>query len=230
MGNRLQVIAISLVVAAVILFGGSAVQSVDLHPSAYISSGEVTATAGPVYLDRTGHPTVVGEVYNDRGGPIDNVTVTVDFYEDDEPVGTVTERPIVTILGNKQAAPFSIRLDDSSASPDTVTASVAFDERDEPPYRQLGVEDTRADRQSQDQVTVRGSVENDGARTVEGVLVAVTFYDGSGTVIGVRSERPSPASLDPGESGQFHIQFNTLGQVPSTAREYDRFEVEVYAV
>lgn len=229
MTNRVGVLAIALLVASALIGGAAVLPSLEFDTSRVISSGEVTAEPGSMFLDRTGNPTVVGEVYNDRGGPIENVTVTVVFFEDGERVGEASAPVIVTPLADDAKSPYSVRLRNQTVDPDDYEVSVDFDERDGAPYGGLDVTEVQTEHRGQDRIDVRGTVENTGDETVERTRVAITFYDENGSVIGVRSASTSPESLAPGEAGEFRTQYSTVGDVPSRARAYDDAEATAYA-
>lgn len=227
MTNKIAVVIISLVVGGFLYFGLISLGGVIADPSGLLASGEVTVTDGSMHLDRSGTPVVVGEVINDRRGPITNVYVTVVFYNHGERIANVTKGPEVSSIPSKSKSPYTVRLREVSVRPDSYDVFVEYDDSDESIYKGLEVTEVREERIGQDRVQVSGSVENSGGRTVDPSLVVI-FYDGNGSVIGIRSGRTSPSTLEPGATGEFQILYNTLGDIPSRARGYADHEVIVF--
>lgn len=226
MANRLVVVGIALVVGGLLYFGLVSLGGVIANPPALFPETDVAVTDGSMHLDRAGRPVVVGEVINNRRSPIDNVSVTVVFYKDGEHITNVTTGPEVSPVARNSKSPYIVRLPRTSPEPDTYEVFVKFEGSDHSVYRGLEVTDVRVERIGQDRVQFTGSVENTGGQTVDPVLVA-TFYDEDGTVIGIRSGRASPSTLEPGDTGEFLVLYNTLGDVPSKARQYSDHEIIV---
>lgn len=226
MANRLVVVGIALVVGGLLYFGLISLGGVIADPPALFPETDVAATNGSLYLDRTGRPAVVGEVINNRRNPIENVSVTVAFYREGEHITNVSTGPEVSPVPGKSKSPYLVRLSEAAPEPDSYEVFVEYEGTDQSVYRGLGVTDVRVERIGQDRVQLAGSVENTGGRTVDPVLV-VTFYDANGSVIGIRSGRASPSTLEPGDTGEFLILYNTLGDVPSKARGYSDHEIIV---
>lgn len=229
MSNRLVVVTISLVAGALLYFGLLSLGGVIADPPALFGSTDVRVMDGSMHLDRAGTPVVVGEVINNRRGPIDNVSITVAFYGDGEHIANVSTRPEVSPIPGNTKSPYIVRLRDASVRPDAYEVFVEYEESDRSSYGGLEVSDVRAEQIGQDRVQVAGRIENVGDRTVD-PAVFVIFYDETDSVIGIRSGRASPSTLEPGGSGEFLILYNTLGDVPSRAREYGSHEVVVATV
>lgn len=223
--NKVAVLAVALLTAAVILLVIWGIGVVDVSPGQYTSSGEVTVSEGAIYLDRAGQPTFVGEVENDRGEPITDVAVTVEFFADGEPLGTETYDTYVSTIPDGAVMPFEAKYD-GEERPDEAVATVSYESSDDS-SETLTVNEAEIVHQAQDSVTVSGHVENPLGQTAERPLAIATFYDQEGTVIGVRSDRISPSSLEPGQTGEFTVRYATVGHVPSLAREYADYEIVV---
>lgn len=229
MANRTAILVVTVVVAAGLLGGAAAISSLgsDVLAASDGAGEEPVATHATMHYDRVGRPTVVGEVVNRAGVPVDGVSVEVTFYEDGEPVETATDAALVPTIAPEGTAPFTVRGSETDASPDDFEVSLTYDEAPERPYDGLVVAESQLSNVAQDQILVVGTVENRGDASVE-VAVAATFYDGEGSVIGARVVRPSPATLEPGESGVFRIRYRTLGDLPSRAREFVDLELQPF--
>ena len=227
MTNRAAVVLTAVVVGAG-LYGGLVFVDERLRaPTGPASGGEVVPANTTIHLDRVGRPTVVGRVLNGRTSAVADVRVTVEFYRDGERIGTATDRALIPVIGPRQDAPFAVRLENRSARPDDYRVSLDYGPADARPYDGLTVEDATVADESQTQLILVGTVGNTGGRTVA-VHVVATFFDEGGAVVGVRSVRPSPAELAPGDRAEYSIRYRTLGDVPSLASQVERFEVDVY--
>lgn len=226
MTNRLAVVLIAGLVAVGLLMGGSALSSIGpiATDGQSTASGEVRAMHATMHLDRVGRPTVVGEVVNGRTTALGDVAVEVTFYEGGESIATVTGSVVATPVPSGDRMPFSIRAGELPENPTRFEVKITTAEpADGPVYEGFVVTDRQLLKEAQDQLFVNGEVENRGDEAGR-VLVVATFYNDNGSVIGVRQVRPSPDTLEPGETGTFQIRFRTLGNVPSRAREFASFE------
>lgn len=188
--------------------------------------GEVSVQGTTYHLDRAGRPTVVGEVSNTRAGPVTNVTVTVTFLRDGEVVGTATGTTLRETIPAGGTAPFDIHLPEEAAV-DDYRVSVSATPGSEPVGGLVVVEASVA-RRSQDQVTVSGTIRNTAGRPLTFARLVATFYNRSGSVIGARTVRPA-RTLAPGEHLEVRVTFRTLGDIPSLARQFERFDLDPVA-
>lgn len=227
MSSRVVVLIVTVVVSAILL-GGAALLPSIVSDVVDTASGEsdVSAAHSTMHVDRTGRPTVVGEVINRRGTPIDRVEVQVTFTEGGRPVATENATVPGAPIGAGDATPFAVRTDEG-VNPDGYTVDVIYDRAERGPADYLEITDVRVDDSSQDQIFVTGSVRNHGDQAAT-VTVAATFYDENGSVIGARSVRTSPDHIGPDETAVFQIRFRTLGEIPSRAREFADYELRAY--
>lgn len=227
MTNRAAVVVIALVVGVGLYGGLLFVEDRLTEPRGPTTSGEVVAANTTMHLDRIGRPTVVGQVVNGRGTPVTDATLTVQFYRDGRLLGTATGATLVPTIDGGGTSPFSVRLDDREARPDDHVVTLAYDTSTDRPYIGLTVAETVVADRSQSQIILVGTVRNAGGQSVS-VNVVATFYDAEGDVVGVRSARPSPAVLAPGDDGEFSLRFRTLGDLPSRAAQVDRWDLVVF--
>ncbi|WP_331235045.1 FxLYD domain-containing protein [Natronorarus salvus] len=222
--NKVVILTIVVVTATILLVGVGVIGSIDVSPADFHSSGEVISTEGSIYLDRAGETTAVGEIENDYGEAITDITVIVSFYENGEEVGSVETEPLGAKVGDGQTVPFEAKYSEEG-QPDSFSVSVDFTGTSEPaPEFDIEHEESHT---AQDSVTVSGTAENTGDGTVERPVALATFYNQEGEVIGARSDRISPDSLEPGETGEFTIRYSTLGDVPSLARDYTDYRIVI---
>lgn len=222
-----RVILIAAIAAALLTYGGL-VGGEALLTSGFAEStaDEAVVSGTTLHLDRSGRPTAVGEVKNRFGGPITNVTVTVQFFDDDELVEERTGSTLRETIPAGETAPFDIHMH-SEQEADEVETSVSF-ERGGDQTDGLELTGQRVVRESQDQVDVAGTVTNVGNRPLLLSQVVATFYNDKQAVIGARTTRPN-RRLEPGESITVRISFRTLGDVPSYAREFNSFRLSIVA-
>lgn len=206
------------------LIGGEALLTGGLGSE---TADEATVSGTTIHLDRSGRPVAVGEVTNRFDGPITNVTVTVRYFRNGEQIGKRTGPPLRETIPAGERAPFDVRLQQEGVTVDRVKTSVSF-ERGGDVTGGLVVTDTRVVRETQDQVTVAATVTNRANRPLVLSRAIATFYNDRRAVIGARTERPT-RHIAPGESYTVRIRFRTLGDVPSYAREFERFRVSIVA-
>jgi len=223
-----KAVLIGAVLAAGLTYGGLVGVEVlvtgELDGPAAPLAGETTVEGTTYHLDRLGRPTVVGEVYNGQSHPVGNVTVTVTYYRDGEVVGETVDGVLAEPIGPGESAPFDVHYGASDAV-DDYNVSVTT-ERTAASTADLSVDASVVDR-SQGRVVVSGTVENEGEEPHVSDVV-VSFYDETGDVIGVRTTRPN-REIPPGESVPFTVTFQTIGDVPSLAQEFDDFEARAVA-
>lgn len=222
-----RVVLVAAVVAGLLTYGGL------VGGEALLTSGFAESTADEafvdgttVHLDRSGRPTAVGEVKNRYGGPITNVTVTVQFFDGDELVEERTGGTLRETIPAGESAPFDIHMR-AEREIDEVETSVSY-ERGGEVNTGLSLTGKRVVREGQDQIDVAVTVTNDANRPLVLAQTIATFYDDKQAVIGARTTRPD-RRLDPDESITVRISFRTLGDVPSYAREFSSFDVSVVA-
>lgn len=221
------VLAVGLVFAVLVYGGLVGVESVvDGGGSEPTVTGELAVQGTTFHLDRAGRPTVVGEVHNGLADPATDLSVTVTFYRDGERVGAVTRGALRETVDTGETAPFDVHLP-TEAEVDDYDVAVSYDRADavsDP----LAVTDHRVVHRGSDRVEVRGTVENAGDEPVASSRVVATFYAANGSVIGARTVRVG-RTVAPGESATVRVQFRTLGDVPSLAREFDRAKLTAVA-
>lgn len=228
MTNYRVVFAVMIVVAAVV-YGGLVGVQVALDSGS--DSGATTATEPTVrgttiHLDRTGRPTVVGEVVNGLREPVTNVTVTVTFYRNGTEIGQVRRSTLRETIPAGERAPFDVHMR-SDGEADDYEVDLSYD-RGGDVVSGLTVENAAVAREAQSQVDVVGEIRNTKSEPLVAERVIATFYDDEGAVIGARTLRPD-RTIQPDESYGVRIEFRTLGDVPSLAQEFDRFRIVVVA-
>lgn len=231
MTNRVAVVVIAIVVFFGLLFGMTVIPPAvsDLVDSVGDDGGpdEVVATNGTMHLDRVGRPTVVGEVANGLSVPVENVSVEITYLHEGDPVLTVSDEVLGSVIAAGGTAPFVVHADDLDVRPDEYEVAISYEEADEGPTDSLAITDAELTQEAQDQIVVVGAVENRGNEPLD-VSVVATFYDENGSVIGVRMARPAPGTLEPDRRADFEVRFRTLGDVPSRARDFADFEIQAY--
>jgi hypothetical protein len=179
-----------------------------------------------IHLDRSGRPTVVGEVVNGFDTSITNVTVTVTFYRNGTQIGQVTQAALRETVEAGDRAPFDVHMR-SSGEADRYEVALSYDRGGEV-VPGLTVENASVAREAQSQVDVVGEITNTRGEPLVVDRVVATFYNANGSVIGARTVRPS-RTIQPDGSYSVRIEFRTLGDVPSLAQEFARFEISIVA-
>lgn len=220
-------ILLAAIVAGLVTYGGLVGGEAVLTGGLEGPADEAIVSGTTTHLDRSGRPVAVGEVTNRFGGPITNVSVTVEFYRDGDLVAEQTGSTLQGTIPAGASVPFDIRMQEEGDRVDRVETSVSFDRGGEV-VDGLVVTDKRVVRESQDQVDVAVTVTNRADQPLVLRRAVATFYDDRRSVIGARTEQPA-RRIAPGESTTVRLRFRTLGNVPSYAREFERFDVSVVA-
>jgi|GEM_PF-4730031 len=218
-----RTIVVAAVLAAALTYGGLlTVEALGDGGLVAPQTDAITVQGTTYHLDRTGRPTVVGEVWNGRSYPVENVTVTVTFYADGEAVGTTSDTVVTDGIPAGETAPFDIHYGtDATVTDYEVTVTADRGTRD---HHALSGS-AEIVNEGQNRVTVSGTVENHGDDPTP-ARVIVTFYDENDSVIGVRTTMPA-GTVHPGDTTPFTVHFETLGDVPSLAQEFDHYTVMV---
>jgi len=222
--NRIAVVIVALVVGSALFLGAISIEHAlrPAHPGGL--SGTVVATNATIHVDRVGRPTAVGQVVNGLDTPIDNVTVSVTFTGWPGGPATVTDRAILPAIPPGGRSPFVVRLQNETARPTGLSLHVDYSTGGTKPYEGLTVVNSRITEENSMQYAIAGQVKNHGGQPVT-TLVAVTFFDRNGSVVGARTGTTSPQVLTRGSTGAFQIQYRTVGDTPSRAADVVRYEV-----
>lgn len=224
--NDNWVVLLVAIVAGLLTYGGLVGGEALLAGDSGATADGAVVQGTTTHLDRSGRPTAVGEVSNRYGEPITNVSVTVRFLHDGELIGERTGEPLRGTIPPGDAAPFDVHMG-AAVEADAVTTSLSY-ERGGDVVAGLELTDRRVVRESSDQIDVAGTVTNDADRPLTLAGVVATFSDERGAAIGARVIRPD-RRIRPGESVTVRISFRTLGDVPSYAREFERFRLSIVA-
>lgn len=221
-----RTIIVAALLAAALTYGGFlVVEAVSTGGIQAPDADQITVQGTTYHLDRTGRPTVVGELYNGNDHAVENVSVTVTFYNDDTQVGEVTDTILTNGIDPGESAPFDVHYTTNAEVTDyEVTFSADRTTTQSHPL------DATAEivNEAQNRIILSGSVENTGTTAMQARVVA-TFYDENGSVLGARTARPTGA-IQPGDAAPFDIRFETLGDVPSLAQDFASYTLTVEPV
>lgn len=160
---------------------------------------------------------VVGEVVNETGAPVYDVTITASFYDAaNQLVAQVNGNAFLSQTNPGQTNPFKIVLRNNRSTITRHELSVSWNTRSDFGYQPVTV----LSRQIRDNagVEVFGEVRNDGTQALSFVQIAVTFYDSAGNVVHTESDFLVQETLAPGARAAYQV---------STFRT---FEFATYAV
>jgi hypothetical protein len=160
---------------------------------------------------------VVGEVVNETGVPVYDVTITASFYDAaNQLVAQVNGKPFLSQTNPGQTNPFKIVLRNNRSTITRHELSVRWNTSSDFGYQPVTV----LSRQIRDNVGVEvfGEVRNDGAQALSFVQIAVSFYDSAGNIVHTESDFLVQETLAPGARAAYQV---------STFRT---FEFATYAV
>jgi len=162
-------------------------------PSAF---AEVTIQNDQHYVgdDRAYH--VVGEIQNNLGSPINQVSIFVTLYDENKNIVTTKEtRSLVNTIMPEMRGPFDFIF--SNIKPEQIKSySLDFDYLiSEPKGQVIRITSSELSRDSHNNLIISGNVENNGETTANTVAVIATLYDRNGNVVAVSRIHPEPDYL-----------------------------------
>jgi hypothetical protein len=237
-GSRKKLIAVIVIVAVIVAVavgaffltnGGSSSLSPTGTPTPVPSvtqSPSSTPTPTPVanvsvlsfshYYDDSGYFNVVGEVQNNLGTNVKDVEIVVTFYDSSGSVivadYTNTE---IDILKPNQKSPFKLigYIDSSMAS---YSLHVQYTPTQDQPFEGLTIVSQTASIDPQGLHNVVGEVKNNGASEATHVIVVGTYYDSTGTVIGISFAYADSATISAGATSSFALTSYPLAITPAS--------------
>lgn len=146
---------------------------------------------------------VVGEAVNGSAAPVYGVKTIVTFFDGgNRLVGAQESTAYLPQTLPTQANPFKVRLVDAPSTVSHYEVNLTWGDLSVMSYDRATI--TREDvQQGDDGVSITGEVRNDHLMELRGLVVAVTLYDDSGTVVDVLTGATGVATLPPGESTTF---------------------------
>jgi hypothetical protein len=162
---------------------------------------------------------VVGEVINGGRYPVFNVKVIGSFYDaSGNLVGAQESVTELVQIEPELSSPFKLQVENSGGKISRYELTLIWDDISIIDYEELTVlsQETR----EEGQLDVFGEVRNEGSVTVKDIVVVVTFYDSSGTVVDVYRGSTAEPTLARDATTSYSIP------IPRSDLTYDHFTVQ----
>jgi hypothetical protein len=152
-----------------------------------------------------GYYHIVGEVKNILSDPIFLVTIIATFYNSaNEVIGTYSTSAGLPYIRPNQKSPFDLSYPDK-VTPTGYKLEVGYQKMTlRQPFEGLTIINHSPSATSTDYKIV-GSVKNNGAAQATSVQVVCTFYDDSGTVIGMERTYTDPSTISASGTASFEL-------------------------
>lgn len=148
---------------------------------------------------------VVGEVANGAGSPVYNVTVSAAFFDGSGNLIGASEAPaFLPQTLPTQNNPFKIVLANAPASVSTYDLALRWDDLTALGYDRVTVVSQEVE--TENGVTIRGELRNDGFAAMSELVVATSFYDANGHVLDTSRGTVAGGPLAPGETREYTVQ------------------------
>jgi hypothetical protein len=175
-----------------------------LLPAAF---GEVSIQNDQQYIGDDGAFHVVGEIQNDLNLPLNQVSVFVTLYDENQKV-------IVTNLKADEIKSYSLDFDYSIS---------------DPKGQVIGIISSELNRDNFNNIIISGTVENNGENTANTVAVIATLYDKEGNVAAVSRVHPEPDYLSSEDDVFFVVSMPDKNQISEVTHYTVVAESEEYA-
>lgn len=156
---------------------------------------------------------------NGESFPVFNVKVIGSFYDSNG--NLVAAQESVTDLVQIEpelSSPFKLEVTNGAANISRYELTLVWEDISIIDYEELTI--LSAETHEENGLEVVGELQNDGSVAVANIVVVVTFYDDTGTVVEVYQGTVSKPNLARGESSAYTIA------IPNPDLEYDHFSVQ----
>ncbi|MBA4452242.1 MAG: DUF3426 domain-containing protein [Nitrosopumilaceae archaeon] len=198
-----------------------------LLPAAF---GEVSIQNDQQYIGDDGAFHVVGEIQNDLNLPLNQVSVFVTLYDENQKVIVTKEtQSLVNTIMPEMKGPFDFIFTNLNAD-EIKSYSLDFDYSISDPKGQvIGIISSELNRDNFNNIIISGTVENNGENTANTVAVIATLYDKEGNVAAVSRVHPEPDYLSSEDDVFFVVSMPDKNQISEVTHYTVVAESEEYA-
>jgi len=169
------------------------------------------------YYEQFGYSFVVGEIKNTGSNNLENIIITVNYYDDnDTKLASGFTYSKIQVLKPEQISPFevsSIPYNDLNVDHYDIEISNYF-VSSFVPYREFTFENVTS--VIEDNFMIQGEVYNNGSTDASWVRVIATYYDSSSNVMGTDTSYANPDTVNPGESAPFILDTFPREYIPDS--------------
>ena len=175
--------------------------------------GDVFIQNDQHYISNDGSLHIVGEIENNSNVPLNQIKITAKLLDDNgSQIGQFTGKPINNVVMPGMNGAFDIVITDY----DTRSASnynLEFDYKIADPKNQvIEIISSELKKDSQGNIVISGTLENQGETTANMINVVATLYDRDGNVVTVSNVHMQPDFLRSGDSNFFIIPIHEKSQ------------------
>ena len=156
------------------------------------------------YIGDDGTLHIVGEIINESNKPINQVEVTAVFYSDGSAVYHTSTENLTSIIMPEMKGVFDLMITEDIGSVDYYTLDVNF-KVTQPKEQVIEITSSKFTLGPVDNITIQGTVANNGEITANMVKVVATLYDRDGNVVSVSQTNTKPDYLRSNDESFFLI-------------------------
>lgn len=182
------------------------------------------------YVGDDGALHIVGEVQNNLDSPLNQVSIFVNLYDENNNLITSKETTsqVNTIMPSMKGPFDFIFLDINPKNINSYSLDLDYS-ISEPKGQVINISSSELSRDSHNNLIISGSVENQGEITANTIAVIVTLYDKNGNVAAVSRTHPEPDYLGSNDDTFFVISVTDKNQIPEITNYSIVAESEEYA-
>ncbi|MFA5364436.1 MAG: FxLYD domain-containing protein [Candidatus Bathyarchaeia archaeon] len=154
------------------------------------------------------------------------------YDSNDQVITTAIGYSTLDILLPGRKSPFTILLleTEGALNVDDYSLTISWTDSDETKQQGLEILSSSQSVDSLDFMHVTGEIKNIGTSTATSVIVSVTFYDSTGTVVGRDWEYAEPQDLSPNQTGAYDVELIYDTQIAKVSTYSLTAEAENYAL
>ena len=146
------------------------------------------------YIGNDGVMHIVGEIINDSDKPLNQVSVSTILYSGNDIVHQTSSKALTNLIMPGMKGVFDIMIFESVGQTDHYVLDLDY-KITQPKSQVIEITSSELTRGPLDNITIQGTVMNNGDATANMVKVTATLYDRHGNVIAVSQDRTEPDYL-----------------------------------
>ena len=156
------------------------------------------------YIGNDGALHIVGEIVNDSNKPINQVEINAVFYNDGNTVYQTSTENLTSIIMPEMKGAFALIVIEDIGDIDHYTLDVSF-KIAQPKEQVIEITSSEFTQGPVDNISIQGTVANNGEITANMVKVIATLYDRDGNVVAVSQANTKPDYLRANDESFFVI-------------------------
>lgn len=146
------------------------------------------------YIGNDGVTHIVGEIINDSDKPLNQVSIIATLYSGNDIVHETSSETLTNVIMPGMRGVFDIMIFESVSQTDHYALDLDY-KVTQPKSQVIEITSSELTRGPLDNITIQGTVVNNGDATANMVKVTATLYDRHGNVIAVSQDRTEPDYL-----------------------------------